>query len=208
MRVAAIHRYPVKGLDAEPLESVALAAGNGLPQDRRFAIFLGARREGPVRLVEAGPLSFSDLPANCVSLINLASVRELEARLGTPVHPLRFRGNVYLDGGAAWEEFAWVGRQVNAGGVTFRVGSRIPRCAATGVNPETAERDLNVVKGLQKTYGHHDMGVYAEVIVPGTLAVGDLVEPRDAAAPSWLGRWGRVARFWLRNVVVFFRGRA
>ncbi|MGH6912498.1 MAG: MOSC domain-containing protein [Geminicoccales bacterium] len=37
-----IYRYPVKGLSAEPLSAVAVAAGQGLPLDRKFAL---ARQE-------------------------------------------------------------------------------------------------------------------------------------------------------------------
>jgi hypothetical protein len=36
--IARIYRYPVKGLSAEPLQRVALAAGEGLPLDRKFAL--------------------------------------------------------------------------------------------------------------------------------------------------------------------------
>ena len=47
--IAAIYRYPVKGLSAEPLEVVTLALGECLPQDRRFAIALPATRFDPAR---------------------------------------------------------------------------------------------------------------------------------------------------------------
>ena len=40
--VAQICRYPVKGLNAEPLERVALTEGRALPNDRRFAIAHGS----------------------------------------------------------------------------------------------------------------------------------------------------------------------
>lgn len=36
--VAALYRYPVKGLSPEPLEAVALSAGDGFPMDREFAL--------------------------------------------------------------------------------------------------------------------------------------------------------------------------
>src|ERR1700676_1995363 len=48
-RIAAIYRYPVKGLSAEPLARVALAPGECLPQDRRFAIALPATQFDPAR---------------------------------------------------------------------------------------------------------------------------------------------------------------
>lgn len=41
MRVERIYRFPVKGLTAESLEEVALAAGGTLPHDRRFALVQG-----------------------------------------------------------------------------------------------------------------------------------------------------------------------
>ena len=37
-RIARICRYPVKGMSAEPLRRVVLAAGEGLPLDRKFAL--------------------------------------------------------------------------------------------------------------------------------------------------------------------------
>ncbi len=45
--IAAIYRYPVKGLSAEPLERVALRPGECLPHDRRFAIALPSTRFDP-----------------------------------------------------------------------------------------------------------------------------------------------------------------
>src|SRR5271163_3931819 len=36
--IAGLYRYPVKGLSPQPLENVALAVGQTLPFDRRYAI--------------------------------------------------------------------------------------------------------------------------------------------------------------------------
>jgi uncharacterized protein len=47
--VAAIYRYPVKGLSAEQMSRVALMPGECLPHDRRFAIALGSTRFDPQR---------------------------------------------------------------------------------------------------------------------------------------------------------------
>jgi uncharacterized protein YcbX len=49
MRIAAIYRYPVKGLSPEPLAQVALTPGRCLPQDRRFAVALASTRFDPKR---------------------------------------------------------------------------------------------------------------------------------------------------------------
>jgi uncharacterized protein len=49
----------------------------------------------------------------------------------------------------------------------------ITRCAATQVNPVTAERDLDIAAALERAFGHINMGVYAEVLADGEIAVGD-----------------------------------
>ena len=54
---------------------------------------------------------------------------------------------------------------------------RIDRCAAVNVNPDTAERDLNIVKFLQAGFGHIDLGVFVRVTKAGRAAVGDAVLP-------------------------------
>ena len=240
-----IHRYPVKGLSAQPLDRIDLVAGAAMPDDRRFAIAHGASafdpaapawqpkrqflmlmeherlatlrshydpetgtlvilRDGkPVargvvttplgqdlinqffaaylkeeslgmpRIVEAPGVAFTDSPDPVLSIINLASVRDLERVARQPVDPLRFRGNLLIDGAEPWSEHAWVGQTVSLGGVRLHVTEVIGRCAATTVNPDTAERDLNVPKILRAGFGHVYCGVYVRVMDGGPVAVGD-----------------------------------
>jgi len=250
MTIAAIYRYPVKGLSAEPLERVSLMPGDCLPQDRRFAIalattrfdpqapqwlakthfimlmrdeklarlktrfdpvtseltiqdasaspgesgtvalraslgepegrrsvgafladFLGPSVERPLRIVEARGHAFADsrrkpnaTTDKYVSLVNGASIAALERMVGAPVDPLRFRANLYV---------GWIGSEIAVGGARLRVISAITRCAATEVNPATAERDLAIPAALQRHFGHNLMGVYAEVVAAGDIATGD-----------------------------------
>lgn len=254
--VAAIYRYPVKGLSPEPLERATLAPCECIPHDRRFALaratasfdpqrpewlpktnffmlmrdeklaqlrtrfdeqsglftverngqmLLSARitdvagREqinaffaafledcpgGPPRIVEAPGHPFSDAKRKpnsttykYVSLVNLASIGELEKIVGVPVDPIRFRANLYHMGAPAWAELGWVGFRIMVGNARLRVVSPITRCAATMVNPATAERDLNIPVILQKEFGHNYMGVYAEVVAGGEVVKGDLLVP-------------------------------
>lgn len=128
---------------------------------------------GRPKILFSDGFSFSDVAEKCVSIINLESVRDLEQKIGHPIDPLRFRGNVYVDGIPAWSEFDWVGHSLENGSACLSVFSRIQRCAATNVDPTTGARDQNIPNTLMEQYGHMDCGVYATVTAAGKLAAGD-----------------------------------
>lgn len=170
--------------------------------------FLGDRPEGAARWVEAGDVSLTDVPQNCLSLMNLASVADLGDKLGMRLDPLRFRANLYIDGAAPWAEFEWIGQQIRIGEVTLRLPARIPRCNAISVDLETGTRDVNLIQALRTHYGHYDVGVYAEVVTGGRLHVGDAVSPPDQAQPrSRLGHWLRFFGFLARSAPSALRRR-
>jgi uncharacterized protein YcbX len=147
--------------------------------ERFFADYLGDEVRGTPRLVQAPGHMFSDVDAKVLSCINLASVRELEKTLGTEIHHLRFRANVYFDDAPPWTELDWVGQEFTLGTAKVRGFKVIKRCAATNVNPETAARDLEIPQSLLKNYGHPNLGVYVQVIGDGEVAVADeLVAPK------------------------------
>ncbi|HEY9217497.1 MAG TPA: MOSC N-terminal beta barrel domain-containing protein [Phenylobacterium sp.] len=135
---------------------------------------LGEHARGPLRVIESAPdHRFTDHPKGHVSIINLASVRDLEARLGREVDPLRFRGNLYVESWPAWAENDWEGRKLMLGWAEAQVFKPIVRCAATHVNPQTAERDMDLVKALYDNYGHMNCGIYVHVTKPGPIGLGD-----------------------------------
>jgi MOSC domain-containing protein len=139
-----------------------------------FAKFCSDELRGPPKVLHAPGHSFSDVARKVVSIINLASVAALETAVGTPVHPLRFRGNVYVTGWPAWREFDLVGEEIAIGaGARLKIVKRIVRCAATNVDPDTGIRDLSIPETLLRTFGHADCGVYGEVVGGGEIAVGD-----------------------------------
>ncbi|MEO0410735.1 MAG: MOSC domain-containing protein [Pseudomonadota bacterium] len=246
--ITHLYRYPVKGLSPETLGSMPLAAGEGLPGDRVFAIArkpghfdpdapaaepktkflmlmrdealasLNTRLEGnrliverngnivldvnidgetsdieeffsdylgdetlAPRLVSAAGHKFTDISVvspekmRAVSLINLNSVRALEEAIGQAVDPLRFRGNIYFSGLPAWSEFDWMEKDIHIGHAKAKVVMRTRRCAATQVNPSTAQRDLDIPKLIKQHFGHMDMGVYAEIIADGDAENGDTI---------------------------------
>ncbi|MEM1236409.1 MAG: MOSC domain-containing protein [Pseudomonadota bacterium] len=118
----------------------------------------------------------TDNPAPYVSILSLASLRAFGQAAGRDLSPLRFRGNLWLDGLGPWEEFEWVGKRIRIGEAEFAVEDRIDRCPATTVNPETGRRDTDTLGILQETWGHIDFGVFARVVSAGPVAVGDTVE--------------------------------
>jgi GntR family transcriptional regulator / MocR family aminotransferase len=248
MRIDSLYRYPVKGLSPERLESVQVAAGEGFPLDRVYALlrtdaafdrgapawlpkanfvmlmlheqvaalktryaveggllhirtpdghersfalddadgrnalgefFLGylpKRLATPPRLVNAPGHQFTDKEEKFVSLINLASVRELEKRWDVSLDPLRFRANIYIDDAEPFRELDWVGREIRLGDTSAEVVARNGRCAATNVNPATGVRDRDVPGRLRSDFGHKDLGVYLKVTHAGLMKKGDAVE--------------------------------
>jgi uncharacterized protein YcbX len=134
-----------------------------------FVTYMGDEIKGTPRVVHAPNFSFSDVAAKVISCINLESLRDLERTLGTSIHPLRFRANVYFEGIPAWEELSWIGKEFMLGTAKVRVMKGITRCAATNVNPETAQRDLQIPNALVKNYKHNFLGVYLEVLTSGEL---------------------------------------
>ena len=131
--------------------------------------------KGSPKVLSSEGHSFSDVARKVVSIINLASVAAVESLVDWSVHPLRFRANMYVAGWPAWHEFELLDRTLAIGDVRLKVVKRIKRCAAVNVDPETAMRDLEIPRTLERRLGHADCGVYAEVMAPGTLRVGDEV---------------------------------
>jgi uncharacterized protein len=149
--------------------------------------FLGPEARGTPQFHHVPGHVFGDQRRPAVSLINLASLAAFEEAVGAPRDRMRFRANIYFTG-PAWSEFTWVGQTITVGGTRLLVTKRIVRCPATEVNPATAERDANPVAELRLAYGHTDMGVHAEVVEGGRLAVGNAIrldeEPAQTVTPT------------------------
>ncbi len=134
-----------------------------------------AGRAMPERIVSAGRvMSDSDYPS--VSLLNLASNRDLSARMGMELSPYRWRGNLWIEGWEPWAEFDLVGQRLRIGGALLEVRERIERCNATKADPMTGRLDGDTLGALRGAFGHQDFGVYAVVLDGGEIAAGDRVE--------------------------------
>jgi len=174
-------RYDVKTDMLTLMQGSAIAARGDLRRaEGRAAIeifmtqFLGEEIRGPVRLLEAPDnFRFTDSKSGFVSLLNLASVEAIAKAEGRPVDPLRFRANIYLEGLEPWAETALVGKTLTIGEARLEILKMTDRCAATGVEPGTGERDMDLVQTLRKNFGHIDCGVYARIVQGGRIARGD-----------------------------------
>jgi len=95
--------------------------------------------------------------------------------------PRRFRMLLGVDGTAPHEEDGWLGRRVRVGDAVVLPQGHVGRCAVTTYHPVTAEHDLDTLKLLATYRGGVTasealpFGVWAEVIAPGQVAVGDPV---------------------------------
>jgi uncharacterized protein YcbX len=149
-----------------------------------------AELRGAPKVLQADGHSFSDVSAKVVSIINLASVAELETVIGAPVHPLRFRANLYVSGWPARSELDLLGQTISIDRATLKVTKRIKRCAAINVDPETGQRDLSLPTMLMQSFDHMDCGVYAQVIEGGEISAGSPVvipaERSKSRDPSFL----------------------
>ena len=146
-----------------------------------FAANFAGELKGPPKVLSGGGHSFSDVARKVVSIINLGSLAAIENMVGPPVHPLRFRANLYVSGWPAWHEFELLDQTLAIGEARLKVVKRITRCAAVNVDPETAVRDLDIPAALMRRLGHTDCGIYAEVIAGGAIATGDEVTVSSSA---------------------------
>ncbi|HEX3887897.1 MAG TPA: MOSC N-terminal beta barrel domain-containing protein [Phenylobacterium sp.] len=159
------------------------------PAREAFAAWLEALLDpddlrGPLRVLKAPPAHrFTDHPLGQVSIVNLASVRDLGQKMGAELDPLRFRANLYVEGWPAWAENDWTGKALMVGWARAQVFKPIVRCLATHVDPTTAERDLDVTKALFDHYGNLFCGVYVRVTSAGVVGLGDAATaPMESAA--------------------------
>ena len=101
----------------------------------------------------------------------------------------RLRPNILLGGVGADEEATWAGRALRIGDALIGVHSVRDRCVVTTVDPDSGERDADVLRRINREFGGK-LALNCWVIEPGTITVGD--EARlvlTDAIPLALGGW-------------------
>ncbi len=200
--LAALWRYPVKSLKAEPLTRATILA-DGLEGDRAAALVVEtpthARAGKPYRGKECSQLHLTADPetaasfaldanvqvtldrsrprwfdARPVSVLLDLWVRDVEALVGEPLDPLRWRPNLYVavTPSFARREPALLGTTLHVGSATLRVIDTIERCVATNYDIQTGESLPSVLRSVAQQR-NAIVGIYCEVPVPGEVTVGD-----------------------------------
>ena len=119
------------------------------------------------------------------TLLSTAALASLATAGGEsrPLDGRRFRMTFGINGGDAHAEDGWIGRDVRIGGALVRPVGNVGRCAVTTQDPDTGRPTFDTLGVLQRLRGTLDTseplacGVYAEVIEPGEVSLGDPIGP-------------------------------
>lgn len=115
-----------------------------------------------------------------LSIITHSTLHCIERESGREIDLRRFRANVVIEaeGTGAFAEDEWVGRTLMFGEgddcAAVKVYMKDERCVMVNLDPETAEKDVRVMRTvvrLNKNYA----GGYGTVTMAGELRVGQLV---------------------------------
>ena len=112
-----------------------------------------------------------------VSLISIQTVTALEKEVGKELDQRRFRANIYVDLGGAQSqaEDAFVGKKLRIGGkATIAILERDPRCKMITLDPVDGHANPEILQTVAKAHEGR-VGVYAAVLVEGTIRPGDAV---------------------------------
>lgn len=122
-----------------------------------------------------------------ISIITLSTVRGIEHASRRDLDIRRFRPNIVLEtmaaiGAEPFEENRWVGRTLLFGeansGPAVRITLKDERCVMVNFDPDTAERDSEVMKTVVRLNENY-AGVYGTVVSAGELFVGQVVTLED-----------------------------
>lgn len=140
---------------------------NGHPWDSAEALALVKEAAGDDAWLESfeGPERFDILPL-------LVATDGAVAAFGRDVR--RLRPNILIGGVNGMDETGWPGAELHIGEVVVRLDSLRPRCPMTTVDPDTLERDPEVLRDIGRRFGGR-LALNAAVVRGGTISAGDLV---------------------------------
>ena len=145
---------------------------------------ISSRYGGDVELMNLKNGIFDESPISVISLGTVHSVARESGR-GVDLCDLRrFRPNIVIETNSAesFEENEWVGRTLTFGAessgaapmAAIGVTMKDERCVMVNLDPDTAEKDSEVMKTVVRMNGNY-AGVYGTVLRAGELRVGQVV---------------------------------
>ena len=136
--------------------------------DAELSLTLGV----PVRVSPEANVPHQD--AGSVSLVGTATLAWCAQQLGVDADPRRLRVNIVLESDEPFIEESWIGRTLGVGGAQLRPAATIERCRMIDIPQDQATPRHRWLKLLAE---HRDMsvGIYADVVGPGLVRVGDRV---------------------------------
>ena len=167
--------YKLLGLQGS-LDSFGLALINGLPWESDEALELVRRAAGDDAWLEATDDGENGIRFDILPL--LVATDGAVAEFGRDVR--RLRPNILIGGVDGLGEREWPGAELVIGDVVIRLDSLRGRCPMTTVDPDTLERDPEVLRDIGKRFGGR-LALNADVIRGGLIRVGDRVEMRQPA---------------------------
>lgn len=130
-----------------------------------------------IRVIKQHVGVFDTMP---LSLITTQTIASLGAWVEPTLTPERFRPNLLVESidDEAFPEDGWVGSVLQIGGMRMRVDQRDVRCVMINIDPDTDEKDADVLRTVARERDS-SLGVYGSTVGPGRVAVGDpvLLEP-------------------------------
>ena len=87
----------------------------------------------------------------------------------------RLRPNIVVGGVTGLDETGWPGAALHIGNAIVRLDSLRGRCPMTTVDPDTLERDPEVLRDIGRRFGGR-LALNAQVVRDGTISVGDAIE--------------------------------
>ena len=158
-------------------DDVVVRIPGGVPLhvgDPELDAFLTARYGEPLAVLPEEAVSHFD--AGPVHLLTTASLRWVAAEYGqSGADQRRYRPNIVLDtDGAEPVEDSWLGAMLSIGSCVLQVSDRVERCVMPTFAQDGLPRRPDLLRFLVER-NETMLGVYADVISSGSIAIGDPV---------------------------------
>ncbi len=160
--------------DAEPPVAVRTPDGDALDvADPRLRERLEANAQVELILIKNGRGNYD---SQHISIFSLRTLRVLEQESGASIDPRQFRANLYVEpeNGQPFAEEGWLAQVLQVGEAVVAVTKKDTRCMMINLDPDSGNQRPEVLRTVTRLH-NQQVGVYANVIVPGVVRAGDSI---------------------------------